>query len=182
MGVLAGFYLFQGLVWHAWWLLLLGFIPWGWDRRPANAPVHSMRWNLSRAQIAVIAGLVAQQLVFSTAFLEFPPLASRYDMYSKAHESPESFDRENPGISRRILAVDAGGTTVDVTNCTAVQPLRAGTSTDALPTAVPLTSCDTGAITPQRVMILESRCRFDWTAGHWYCPYQDKVIATVPAS
>ena len=182
MSVLVGFYLFQGLMWPAWWLLLLGFLPWRWSQRTTEGAVHSSRWNVSRAQIAVIVALFAQQLVMSTAFLEFPPLVSRYDMYSKAHESPEAFDRENPGISRRIVAIDAGGTTIDVTKCPAVEKWRAYNAPDPLPAAVAAIACDTGNITPTRFVILESQCRFDWKAGQWYCPYSDKVIATIAMS
>ncbi len=180
MSVLVGFYLFQGLMWHAWWLLLLGFLPWQWGQRRADGVAHPTRWNVSRAQLVVIVALLAQQFVLSAAFLEFPPLASRYDMYSKAHESPEAFDRENPGISRRIVAVDAAGATVDVTKCPAVEKWRAYNPADPLPPAVAATACDTGNVTPARFVVLESRCRFDWKAGHWYCPYTDREIATVP--
>lgn len=28
MSILTGFYLFQGVMWPAWWILLLGFLPW----------------------------------------------------------------------------------------------------------------------------------------------------------
>lgn len=182
MSVLVGFYLFQGLMWPAWWLLLLGFLPWHSGQRAADVPAHSGGWSVSRAQIAVIVALLAQQFVLSAAFLEFPPLVSRYDMYSKAHESPEAFDRENPGISRRIVAVDAAGTTVDVTKCPAVDKWRAYKPPDALPAAVAASACETGSVTPQRFVILESQCRFDWKAGHWYCPYSDKVIATIATS
>lgn len=182
MSVLVGFYLFQGLMWHAWWLLLLGFLPWHWGHPAAEPYAQLNRWSVSRAQIAVVVFLLAQQLVMSAAFLEFPPLASRYDMYSKAHESPEAFDRENPGISRRIVAVDASGATVDVSKCAAVEKWRAYTPPDPLPAAVAATACDTGNLAPTKFIVLESRCRFDWEAGHWYCPYTDKEIATVALS
>jgi hypothetical protein len=181
MGVLTGFYLFQGIMWPAWWLLLLGFLPWRWQQGDAGTPGQPDAWTLSRAQLLLIVVILVQQFVVSTAFVEFPPLASRYDMYSTTHDSPEAFDRDNPGISRRIVAIDAGGVTADVTNCTTVERLMAYTASDPVPPAVPVKSCDTGNITPARYAILESQCLFDWKAGHPYCRYRDKVIATVPA-
>ena len=173
--VLVGFYLFQGIMWPAWWVLLLGFLPWHWQHRADTRSPQSEAWSLSRAQILLIVALLVQQFVVSAAFLEFPPLASRYDMYSTTHESPEAFDRDNPGISRRIVAVDARGATADATSCTFP-------SSDPVPPTVPAQACDTGNLTPAHYLVLESQCLFDWKAGRPYCPYRDKVIATVAIS
>ena len=175
MSVLIGFYLFQGLMWPAWWLLLLGFLPWRWPGGATGTTPDAQARSLSRAQLCLIVAVLVQQFVVSAAFVECPPLASRYDMYSTTHDSPEAFDRDNPGISRRIVAVDAGGATADVTSCTF-------TTSGPLPPAVPLNACQTGKIKPERYLILESQCLFDWKAGRPYCRYRDKLIATVPIS
>lgn len=41
--LLTGFYLFQGVVWPAWWALLLAFLPWPWlERLLARVPHHTI--------------------------------------------------------------------------------------------------------------------------------------------
>ena len=184
--VLAGFYLFQGIMWHAWWVLLLGFLPWRGRRGGTDQQVHQQSWHLSRAQLLVIAALLMQQFLVSAAFVELPPFASRYDMYAKTHESPEAFERENPGIARRIVAVDSRGSTIELPGCAQSEPvlaaLRTRTTNDPLPSAASLITCGGGGVPPERYLVLETRCVFDWNEGHSYCPYRDKVIATLPAA
>lgn len=184
--VLGGFYLFQGIMWHAWWVLLLGFLPWGWSHAASHAHVGPQAWRLARAQVLVIVALLVQQFLISAAFVELPPFASRYDMYAKTHESPEAFERENTGIDQRIVAVDSRGGTTDLRGCMQSEPvlvaLRTRTPEEPLPSAASLQECGGGTELPERYLVLETRCVFDWNEGHWYCPYRDKVIATLPAA
>jgi hypothetical protein len=179
MSVLAGFFLFQGLFWAAWWVLLLGFVPWHWfETRTPRAP-RPVFTSASRAQLLCIVALAAQQVVMSAAFTELPPVSSRYDMYSKTHASPADYERENPGVGRRLLAEDADGVRTDVSSC-APQLTDASRLASALPEA--LAGCGTHAKPPVRYVLLEDRCSFDWNVGRFGCAYRDKLIATYRAS
>ena len=115
------------------------------------------------------------------AFIELPPLASRYDMYAKTHASPEDYDRENPGIGRRILTEDNRGIRTDLTECASdlSEPIWATLGTleagAPLPSTAPLKTCH-GDSAPQRYLLMEDRCFFDWNAGGFYCVYRDKLI------
>ena len=176
MSLLAGFYLFQGILWPAWWILLLGFLPWQWFDRSAAAAGRVPPSDVSRGQLLCIAGLALQQLVISAAFLEVPPIASRYDMYSKTHASTADYDRENPGIERRLIAEDERGRRTDVTACVgAVDPGSPPPPTSSL------RPCLNNAGAPARYLLLEDRCRFDWNAGHRVC-VRDTLIATLPVA
>jgi hypothetical protein len=88
----AGFVLFQGVVWPAWWVLFLSFLPWdrsGWSSpRPSGSVTHLTRW-----QVAVIAVVLLQQVYVSGVSFEKPPLLSAYDMYSASYESMEDYLR-----------------------------------------------------------------------------------------
>lgn len=185
--VLAGFYLFQGIMWQAWWVLLLGFLPWQWSKGATDAqtPAHAHSWPLSRAQLLVMIALLVQQFLVSAASVEIPPFASQYDMYSKTHDSPEAFDRENPGIWRRIVAVDSRGATIELPECTQIEPVLAALQTRTAdgppPSGAPLNACG-GGEPPERYLVLETRCLFDWNEGHSHCPYRDKVIATLSST
>lgn len=81
-------------------------------------------------------------------------------MYSKTHVSPADYERENPGIARRILAVDGRGDTRDVSDClarldgpafAALQTLDPAVS---LPSTAPLKACHVEGELPQRYLVL----------------------------
>jgi hypothetical protein len=185
-GLLAGFYLFQGLVWPAWWMLLLGFLPWSWLNGSTPAAAAAAGRVLSPLQMGVAIALLAQQLIVSAAFVELPPMVSRYDMYSTSHESPEAFERDNPpGVKRRLLAVDGRGTTTDVSTCAAGldQPQLADLSRVNADTPLPaaLRACAPAQNAPEKYLVVESRCGFDWKAGRFSCSGQDTVVAAWPA-
>jgi hypothetical protein len=98
LGLLIGFYLFQGLFWPGWWLLLLSFLPWnalaerGVVSKPvdARAPERSL---VGSAQLLAITILVVQQMGASALSIEGPPLISAYDMYAGTHDSQASYER-----------------------------------------------------------------------------------------
>ena len=52
LGLLAGFWLFMGVFWPGWWILLLGFVPWSrlttWFRRPSSEPVVGARPRITQ--------------------------------------------------------------------------------------------------------------------------------------
>lgn len=93
--LLSGFWLFQGVFWPGWWLLLLAFLPWhllGTHQSIANDvqyPVHSLRQSV---QIVLIIGFIAQQVIVSALNIEAPPLLSAYDMYSSTYKNQEAYE------------------------------------------------------------------------------------------
>ena len=186
--VLTGFYLFQGLVWPAWWILLLGFLPWHWFDRSVNVSGQWRASPVSRGQLLCVLGLALQQILISVAFIEIPPVASRYDMYSKTHASPEDYERENPGIGRRLLAEDGRGIRTDLTACASDLSEPAWATLGTLepgaspPSTAPLKACHAEGSAPLRYLLMEDRCLFDWNTGGSYCIYRDKLIATLTVS
>jgi hypothetical protein len=195
LGLLAGFYLFQGIFWPAWWLLTLGLLPWQWlDRElrgPAAAPAapvaRTPRAALSRVQQTAIILLLAQQLIASTMKLELRPLLSAYDMYSTSYASPAVFDKTSPDLRYRMVAEETGGPRTDITECVEELPgnvftlLRDTRGTDSIH-ADALSTCVSASEAPARYLVLEDWRAFDWTTGRYYWRYRDKVTATVPAS
>lgn len=103
--LLTGIYLFQGIFWFGWWMLLLSFVPWSWvDRLPPR--IDSIRRTQSpsfaygaAALAAVVAG---QQVIVSWQKLEIAPLLSAYDMYSKTYGSPEAYERSMNDVYRLV--------------------------------------------------------------------------------
>jgi hypothetical protein len=92
-----GFVLFQGVVWPAWWVLFLSFLPWErlW-RGPADASTVAPAASAHRAsvpQLACIAAVALQQVYVSGVSLEVPPLFSAYDMYSASYDSMEQYEQ-----------------------------------------------------------------------------------------
>jgi len=100
--LLGGFYLFQGVYWHAWWVVLLFFLPWQaitdllaravprLRSEPARTGGRLSRPGLAVAAIAAI--LLVQQLVMSLERVEQMPFFSNYPMYSETSASPEAFN------------------------------------------------------------------------------------------
>jgi hypothetical protein len=112
--VFAGFLLFMGVFWPAWWILFLGFLPW---QRMAAAlfPETALQgqsagrvMTASAIQVALVCGVLAQQLVSSSLRLERAPMFSWYDMYSATYESTEAWNASRSPSYRLIVATDAG--------------------------------------------------------------------------
>jgi hypothetical protein len=99
--LLAGFGLFQGVVWTGWWILLIGFLP--WQRLGASQGATSERSPLSVAQLALVVMLVAQQFVASAFQLEARPLTSAYDMYSTTYASAEEYEKASNLVYRVVV-------------------------------------------------------------------------------
>ncbi len=109
LSLLGGFYLFQGVYWYAWWLLLLAFVPWdaivGLVRRVAGistgaegssvslgvSSTSATRWYGGIAAIAAVVSV--QQLAIWRADVEQMPFFSNYPMYSGTWDSPEAFNK-----------------------------------------------------------------------------------------
>jgi hypothetical protein len=96
--LLLGFFLLQGVLWRLWWVLLVAFVPWEpivaalTRRARGTAPRPASGWALHRWQVAVLALVVLQQVVFSSLHLELEPFASDYGMYSFTWTSREAFE------------------------------------------------------------------------------------------
>lgn len=193
-----GFWLFQGELWRAWWLLFLAFLPWDALSRALDRAVAAAGGRLSRAtaappppfdrssrglsplQAAVALTLVAVQLVASAARLEVPPALSAYDMYSTTFASTAAFDAANPMLQYRFEVGDAQGGWWDVTECfdrPDSSQDAAGWGTDDERLARALSSCRIGSA--PRVRLFESLKTFDWRSGRFGWKYRDREVWTV---
>ena len=103
--LLAGFALFQGIVWPGWWILLVGFLPW---HRIRGASIVSAASSLGGAQRAILCAFVLLQLYASSTGTEARPIISAYDMYSATYASDEEYELAS-NLTYRILAVTPGG-------------------------------------------------------------------------
>ena len=105
LALLAGFALFQGVVWPGWWILLIGFLP--WQRVGTSQRTASEGSPLSVTQLVVAVMLVAQQFVASAFHLEARPLISAYDMYSATYASAEEYENAS-NLVYRVVVYDEG--------------------------------------------------------------------------
>ena len=70
IGLLGGFWLFMGVFWPGWWILLLAFLPWqrlsqlfvSGDAPAVFVPTRRATWP----QVAMVVALLGQQVAFST--------------------------------------------------------------------------------------------------------------------
>ena len=103
LAMLAGFYLFQGVFWPAWWALFLAFLPWplldriarpdrAADPRVPAAPAIAVA--IPAVASAVIVAIVAQQPIVSALRLESEPFFSDYSMYSYTWPSKRAFNEQ----------------------------------------------------------------------------------------
>jgi len=116
--LLSGFWLFQGVMWPGWWILLLGFFPWQWIRGGHHATPRG--GSLTIVQWALVAALVIQQSYASWMRLEARPFISAYDMYSTTYASEAAYEAAS-NLRYRVVGVTTGGT-VDLPNCEVDEP------------------------------------------------------------
>jgi hypothetical protein len=90
-GLMAGFYVFQGIRWWPWWMLFAAFLPWSRDDAHAAPPRGR---DLTVVHVAVVVALAAGQAWASYQRTEIEPLLSHYPMYSTTYDSPEYFERQ----------------------------------------------------------------------------------------
>jgi hypothetical protein len=169
LSLLAGFALFQGVVWPLWWILLLGFLPWE-SIAAARAAAPSLTvWPASRAQAAAVVLLIAQQIVVSAFGIESAPLFSAYDMYSATYASREAFDRTRPTVYK-LIDVTGGGERelscrLDEGFVTEFRKLATEEAVDRTMLAAGLRSCAVPLDAPWRVAVVGDRVEFDWDRG-----------------
>lgn len=97
LALLIGFWLFQGLFWPAWWILLLAFLPWHRLPQPAAAPelpALPARPRLA-PYIAIVMLLVGQQAIASVVRIELAPFVSAFDMYSTTYAGPADYESKS---------------------------------------------------------------------------------------
>ena len=108
--LLAGFALFQGIVWPGWWILLLGFFPWHWI---GGSRLATATGTLSVAQRVALCLLTVLQVCVGWARIEARPVVSAYDMYSTTYADDEEYELASD-LTYRILAVTSGGAAEDL--------------------------------------------------------------------
>lgn len=112
VGLLGGFFLFMGVFWPGWWILLLAFLPWqrisqvfGTAAGPAAfVPAH----RATGPQIAMVVALLGQQVAFSTLRIERSPMFTYYPMYSSTYASSDEFNAAMMPYYRIVVSTDSG--------------------------------------------------------------------------
>jgi hypothetical protein len=171
MSLLAGFALFQGVIWPGWWLLLLGFLPWGLSARGQRPVATGNRASL--VQTLVIVAIAVQQVVITVRHVEIKPLFSTYDMYSTTYDSPAEYEAKSNMVYRAV-GVTAGGVHIPLDEC-GMSDNEAVALVEAWRQGPPdrarlglLQPC----VTPERALVqvlLEGDKRvFDWERGEFY--------------
>jgi hypothetical protein len=113
LALLAGFALFQGVLWWGWWILLVAFLPWQhvrvrWPWRRVSTPSMVPTFGLPRLQAALVVLVLVQQAVASAFHIEARPMFSAYDMYSATYASIEEFE-EAANLVYRVVLFDRSG-------------------------------------------------------------------------
>ena len=103
LSLLLGFWLFQGLLWPAWWILLLSFLPWHLIAPARESPPGAREASKWRLAVPTLTALVVLQLVITTMRIEVAPLLSSYDMYSTTYVSPAEYEAKS-GVRYWIVA------------------------------------------------------------------------------
>jgi hypothetical protein len=158
LALLAAIFLFQGLFWPAWWILLLSFLPWHRIGTPSSVPRAAMvvRW----APLIVVGLVIAQQAVVSGLRLEAGPLFSAYGMYSTSYASPEEFEQKS-GESFWIVTRDARECPVTLPDADAV--VHAQTRTEpTLAAGIVIERCFRTPMELEQVTVEKRQFAMDW--------------------
>lgn len=102
LALLAGFWLFMGVFWPGWWILLLGFLPWRALTRQTGGVADAA--GVTAGQTAAILFVLLQQVIVSALVVERAPIFSNYPMYATTYASPEAFNASQP-VTYRIVVV-----------------------------------------------------------------------------
>jgi hypothetical protein len=112
IGLLGGFWLFMGVFWPGWWILLLAFLPWqrlselfvSGDGPAVFLPASWVTWP----QVAMVVALLGQQMAFSTLRIERSPMFTYYPMYSSTYASSDEFNAAMVPYYRIVVSTDRG--------------------------------------------------------------------------
>jgi len=186
VGLMAGFFVFQGVHWWPWLLLFTAFLPWGRTAGVSRDAMRSGRRELGPVHVAVVVALISAQVYASYRAIEVEPLLTNFPMYSITYESPEHFEH-----SREQLLFEADG--VDITDrvreamgastleAFAQQPPRGGGADRPAAELTEFCSRYTtlyGACPSSVDVLLLRRNPFDWQAGR-YLPERRQPLGTV---
>lgn len=181
LALLAGFSLFQGLVWPGWWLLLLSFLPWHRLRTPVPSTAASAVGWRPLAASAVVLTLIVQQLVVSTWKLEMPPLFSVYDMYATTYGSPEEYERQ-AGETYWIVGIGSArppDCQIDRRQLSVMQRAAETRSLHAEARQLLGQCFPSGGI--ERVFVESRRPRVDWDRWEFLEPSRTPLTGEIPA-
>jgi hypothetical protein len=164
LALLVGFMALQGIFWPAWWILLLGFVPWHLvPARSSTAGSSARGWHATAA-VRVVIALIAVQACVSLFRLEMSPLISTYDMYSTTYGSPAEYEQK-AGQSYWVVA---SGDADDPYRCriTRVDAERITRAGDARTVAADpvMRECLAGAGGAREVSLEATRVQIDWDA------------------
>lgn len=199
LAVFVGFWIFQGVLWLPWWIMLTAFLPWGLIGRQANAAQPSEPWRFGWVEGAVIALAIAQQVVASALQVEVEPLLSNYPMYSNTYQSPDAWDRQEYYAIRYWrwhFDADTPSGTVDVTDRIRSLPSAERTfhdlyvDTRGQPGPLsPSQRQNLGAVRrayearygpmPAQIRLSYDRQAFDWRLGQFYWAAQREHAGTL---
>jgi hypothetical protein len=157
LGLFAGLYAFQGVLWLPWIMWLGALLPWdGWRRLP-SIPLRGAPAGLAALALAV-------QVVASTSPVEIEPLMSPYMMYSGTYASTREFETIRRRKFQRVAfrtgaqTIDVGGDTADSLATSLEGGLLNADATKALAAA-----CTRSA--DPSIDLDVSRAKLDWTGS-----------------
>jgi len=186
--LLMGFYVFHGLFWPGWWLLLLVFLPWQSWNRPAPA-VRERTPMLGWRHGTIVVLLLVSQLYASATRTEIEPLLTWFPMYAHTWRSTEAFDEaREERLSRfsfRAGDIDVTSWVEEVGGRDALVAAGAHEQTELsesqrsslrfVKTRFEATFGGTSA----QVEIRRDREAFDWTSGEFVRVEQNALFAVV---
>ncbi|MBI4886633.1 MAG: hypothetical protein HY824_06040 [Acidobacteria bacterium] len=190
MSLFGGFFLFQGLLWPAWWMLLLSFLPWhliGDSPPPAAADAETaLRWPdlLRPAGVVAAALLIGLQIVVSALRLEMTPLITPYDMYSTTYESPADYEAK-VGVGYFVVGIDDAGGLHEcrITRAEADAIARAAPNPDsATLMSTVLRQCLDPSVRVRTASVEGVRARIDWARWRPEPPEHMRITASVPVA
>lgn len=202
LSLLAGLYVFQGVFWPLWWLLLLAFLPWESVARVVQrrgSPVHTPAGSARPFQVALVSAIVCVQIFASARRVEVEPFVSDYGMYSWTWRSTEAFDQH---VARKYrayrYAVEDSGEVVDITGRVRSLSGASGALTEAVDRfrdGGELSASQRGALRAIAVMyqsafdspagrltVLLDEQAFDWTRARFYRKVDGERIGVVDLS
>jgi len=187
LSLLAGFALFQGVLWWGWWILVVAFLPWQYARSPVRRrePTAAPTWGLNQVQVALIVMLMIQQCVMSAFHVEARPMLSAYDMYSATYASAEEFE-EATNLVYRVVMLDSRGR--HLTDCLLADRdawlLPFAASEDAVARARlsdVLGECLPHKAEPDAILFEGDRRVFNWQTRRLEWKHTVDVLGPVPA-
>jgi hypothetical protein len=119
VAIFGGFYVFQGVFWRPWWIILMAFLPWGLIGRHHTRELQTQPFRLGLARALVIVIVVVQQVIASAGQIEIEPFISWYPMYIHTYGSLAKFEeakRYNFRYWRYYFEIDTPGGVVDVSD------------------------------------------------------------------